>query len=74
MLFPRREDLSAMSDFRKTQQRRPCFPDTDISEMIVFFFKAEGSGLEFSYIVRVINVLFSEQAEARSLREVSSYP
>lgn len=42
--------------------------------MIVFFFKAEGSGLEFSYIVRVINVLFSEQAEARSLREVSSYP
>lgn len=36
------------------------------------FFKAEGSSLEFSYIVWVINVLFREQTEARSLRETSS--
>lgn len=48
------------------------------SQMLIFqrgkciFFKAEGSSLEFSYLVRVINVLFREQTEARSLGETSS--
>lgn len=47
------------------------------SQILIFqrgkciFFKAEGSSLEFSYIVWVINVLFGEQTEARSLRETS---
>lgn len=70
--LPRGDTPQTMSDFRKTRQQQPCFTDTDISERKMHFFKAEGSSLEFSYIVWVINVLFREQTEARSLRETSS--